>query len=197
MSSARRPRSTENGLREYPIPDSDWPAVRYAPLAGMAEIDIPGCDPGCEHEWGEEIMQNQRGSVGSKSTLGGGLQAGGAGRPQTASEGAWCQKCGGWRGQLGREPTIEMYVGHLVHVLRLVKRVLRDDGTLWLNLGDSSMASAKGNPGSGLHGAYMGNGEHTYGKTMCKPENTMELRDDLTPEEVAYVLSELAKAEEI
>lgn len=146
MSSARRPRSTENGLREYPIPDSDWPAVRYAPLAGMAEIDIPGCDPGCEHEWGEEIMQNQRGSVGSKSTLGGGLQAGGAGRPQTASEGAWCQKCGGWRGQLGREPTIEMYVGHLVHVLRLVKRVLRDDGTLWLNLGDSSMASAKGTP---------------------------------------------------
>lgn len=42
-----------------------------------------------------------------------------------------------WRGQLGLEPTPEMYVGHLVLVFREVWRVLRRDGTLWLNLGDS------------------------------------------------------------
>ena len=40
-------------------------------------------------------------------------------------------------GQLGLEPTPERYVENLVSVFREVKRVLRDDGTHWLNLGDS------------------------------------------------------------
>jgi DNA modification methylase len=38
---------------------------------------------------------------------------------------------------LGAEPTPKLYVEHIVEVFREVKRVLRDDGTLWLNLGDS------------------------------------------------------------
>jgi len=42
-----------------------------------------------------------------------------------------------WEGQLGLEPVPEMYVGHLVLVFREVRRVLRKDGTLWLNIGDS------------------------------------------------------------
>ena len=40
-------------------------------------------------------------------------------------------------GQLGLEPTPEEYVANTVAVFREVWRVLRDDGTLWLNLGDS------------------------------------------------------------
>ena len=40
-------------------------------------------------------------------------------------------------GQLGREETPEEYVDSLVDVFRLVQRVLRDDGTVWLNLGDA------------------------------------------------------------
>jgi DNA modification methylase len=40
-------------------------------------------------------------------------------------------------GELGLEPTPEAYVANLVAVFREVKRVLRDDGTLWLNLGDT------------------------------------------------------------
>jgi DNA modification methylase len=39
--------------------------------------------------------------------------------------------------QLGQEPTPEEYVDNLVEIFHEVKRVLRDDGTLWLNLGDS------------------------------------------------------------
>jgi DNA modification methylase len=38
---------------------------------------------------------------------------------------------------LGLEPTPELYVEHMVEIFREVNRVLRDDGTLWLNLGDS------------------------------------------------------------
>ena len=43
--------------------------------------------------------------------------------------------------QLGLEKTPEEYVNHLVEVFREVKRVLRDDGVLWLNLGDSYYGS--------------------------------------------------------
>ena len=40
-------------------------------------------------------------------------------------------------GQIGLEPTPDEYVARMVEVFREVRRVLRDDGTLWLNLGDS------------------------------------------------------------
>lgn len=43
----------------------------------------------------------------------------------------------GHEGQIGLEETPEMFVQKLVEVFREAKRVLKDDGTLWLNLGDS------------------------------------------------------------
>jgi DNA modification methylase len=45
------------------------------------------------------------------------------------------------KGQIGLEDTPELYVQKIVEVFREVKRVLRDDGTLWLNLGDSYFGS--------------------------------------------------------
>jgi DNA modification methylase len=55
--------------------------------------------------------------------------------------------CGdyGVAGQIGLEATPEEYIGKLVAVFREVRRVLRDDGTLWLNLGDSYATSPHGN----------------------------------------------------
>jgi DNA modification methylase len=44
-------------------------------------------------------------------------------------------------GQIGLEETPEVYVQKLVEVFREVRRVMRDDGTLWLNLGDSYSGS--------------------------------------------------------
>lgn len=57
-----------------------------------------------------------------------------------------CGKCGARRidSQIGLEPTPEAYVTDLVEVFREVKRVLRNDGVLWLNLGDSYAGSGKG-----------------------------------------------------
>ena len=43
----------------------------------------------------------------------------------------------GHDGQIGLEPSPDEFVGKLVEVFREVRRVLRDDGTMWLNLGDS------------------------------------------------------------
>jgi DNA modification methylase len=51
-------------------------------------------------------------------------------------------------GQIGLEPTPDEFVTALVAVFREVRRVLRDDGTVWLNLGDSYSTQPKGNPGA-------------------------------------------------
>jgi len=51
--------------------------------------------------------------------------------------GSFCSNCGAWRGQLGQEPTLKLYVKHIVSVMDEVKRVLKDEGTCWLNLGDT------------------------------------------------------------
>src|SRR5262249_61052427 len=53
-------------------------------------------------------------------------------------------------GQLGLEATPEEYIAAMVEVFRQVRRVLRRDGTLWLNLGDSYATSGQAGPQTGL-----------------------------------------------
>ena len=55
----------------------------------------------------------------------------------------WGLRDYGVRGQLGLEKTPQEYVEKMVTVFREVRRVLRDDGTLWLNLGDSYNAAGR------------------------------------------------------
>ena len=61
----------------------------------------------------------------------------GAARCCVTSPPYWGLRDYGVAGQLGLEPTPDAYVAGMVEVFREVRRVLRDDGTLWLNLGDS------------------------------------------------------------
>jgi len=62
-----------------------------------------------------------------------------------------CPLCGAIRvdKQIGLEETPDNYVTKLVEVFREVRRILRDDGTLWLNLGDSYAGSGKGSNSDG------------------------------------------------
>ncbi|MEK9809557.1 MAG: site-specific DNA-methyltransferase [Candidatus Nanopelagicales bacterium] len=65
----------------------------------------------------------------------------------------------GHAGQIGLEPTPDEFVAKLVEVFREVRRVLRDDGTLWLNLGDSYASGGRKSrdPGkSKIHPAFKG-----------------------------------------
>jgi DNA modification methylase len=48
-----------------------------------------------------------------------------------------------WSGELGLEPTVEMFVGHIVAIFAEIRRVLRNDGTCWVNFGDSYNGSGK------------------------------------------------------
>jgi DNA modification methylase len=65
----------------------------------------------------------------------------------------WGLRDYGVEGQLGLERTPEEYVAAMVEVFRGVRRALRDDGTLWLNLGDSYASNAGGYDESGSAGA--------------------------------------------
>ncbi len=110
------------GLRDYKIRPSVW-----------------GGDPACKHKWSHEIVRALRGTVGDYSTLEGRKLA--PGRVRFARQGAFCRRCKAWLGALGAEPTPEMYVQHLVEVFREIRRVLRDDGSVWLNIGDCFISS--------------------------------------------------------
>ena len=62
-----------------------------------------------------------------------------------------CPKCGAVREdkQIGLEEAPEQYINRLVNVFHEVKRVLKDDGTLWINIGDSYNGSGRGRNADG------------------------------------------------
>jgi DNA modification methylase len=59
------------------------------------------------------------------------------------STGQFCTKCRAWLGELGLEPTPDLFVKHTVEVFRELWHVLVDDGTLWMNFGDSYCSTDK------------------------------------------------------
>ena len=73
-------------------------------------------------------------------------------------------------GQIGLEDTPEAYVARLVEVFREVRRVLRDDGTLWLNIGDSYAANRSYQVPSTKGGAKHGHGQAAGGKGSRVPD---------------------------
>ena len=140
-------------LRELP-PASVHCCVTSPPYWGLRDYGTEplawGGDPGCEHEWDQKAVVVGRGDhgswSGSSSNLKGNTVEAVAPGPRKASGGGPCLRCSAWLGSLGLERTPEEYVTALVTVFREVRRVLRDDGTLWLNLGDSY---AVGGPAGG------------------------------------------------
>jgi len=81
----------------------------------------------------------------------------------------------GHEGQLGLEKTPEEYIANMVEVFRCVRDVLADNGTLWLNIGDSYSGSGKGtagNLGKKYNERHM---EHTHSSGLipegCKPKD--------------------------
>lgn len=102
------------------------------------EPQVWGGDQACEHVWGATLRApwaNQApGLNGRKKNVA-------ATRDRPKETGPFCSLCSAWFGHLGLEPTPELFIADLVDVFAVVRRVLRDDGTLWLNIGDSYAGS--------------------------------------------------------
>lgn len=97
-----------------------------------------------------------------------------------------CPKCGAIRKdqQLGLEKTPEEYVARMVDIFREVRRVLRKDGTLWLNLGDSYNGS--GGAGGDYNAGGIKEGQPKYAgrnDTSLKPKDLVGI-----PWRVAFAL---------
>ena len=93
------------------------------------------------------------------------------------------------RDQIGAEPSPEQYVENLVAVFKEVRRLLRPDGTVWLNVGDGYAR----NGGTGRHGpnAIVGNTKKMIQRRNCKVPEVWGLKDrDLLgmPWRVAFAL---------
>jgi DNA modification methylase len=111
------------------------------------EPQVWGGDAACEHDWSAVRTARPNGSGGKptetnvyaqkRSTKGSDNYSAFADYEDRATYSDTCANCGAWRGHLGLEPTPQEFVAHMVEVFREVRRVLRRDGTLWLNLGDS------------------------------------------------------------
>ncbi len=120
------------GLRSYKNADTIW-----------------GGKPKCEHEWISQKTYkdnlrfrdpNHIASVGNNKNTE--IYS----NPEVI--GGICSKCGAWKGQLGLEPSYEMYLDHMLMVMKELKRVLKKTGTLFWNMGDSYVG---GHPGGSIY----------------------------------------------
>lgn len=98
-----------------------------------------GGENGCDHDWQHHRYYVEGGGGDSSAEA---FTQPGPGNVERLKKARWheddtCQKCGAWKGHLGLERTPEEYVAHLVEIFREVRRVMRKDGTAWINLGDS------------------------------------------------------------
>ncbi len=102
-------------------------------------------NPDCEHEWGEKIITKERGDAACGNT--GNHSKRIKGQEEKQQHGNYCQKCGAWKGELGLEPTFDLYIKHLCDVFDKVKRVLKKSGTCFVNIGDTYSSAPTGNKG--------------------------------------------------
>lgn len=112
-----------------------WGLRKYS-----GEQELVWGDNHCEHEWGniktllyeDDKRRWQHTGSGSLTHKG------------EVDQGTFCQKCNAWRGSYGLEPTPELYIQHSIEILREIRRVLRKDGVVFWNIGDSYGGSGKG-----------------------------------------------------
>jgi DNA modification methylase len=111
----------------------------YWGLRDYGTAEWEGGEPGCEHKRPYHAFPDHSGEAYNGSTRGNQ----GSTTATAISYSNTCAKCGARRidAQLGLESTPEEYINKMAVVFREVWRVLRDDGTLWVNMGDSYATS--------------------------------------------------------
>jgi DNA modification methylase len=136
-------------LRTLPA-QSVHTVVTSPPYFGLRDYgtgEWEGGDPACDHKGAPRQS--------TASTLAGNGHGPGRLSPSLQAQTVPVRECScGARRidrQIGLEPIPDEFVAALVEVFREVRRVLRDDGTVWLNLGDSYASSSTYNTANSLH----------------------------------------------
>ena len=160
--------------REIPLSDKSVHCVVTSPpywgLRDYGLLQWEGGDTECSHSFGRVGAARADGVVNVDKAI---WNRDGAHAAPTECRCGARQVASG----IGLEPTLGEWVQHIVEVMREVRRVLRDDGTLWLNLGDAYSASA------GQHGKRgLGNSEKQ--NSNLSSQVGINLAYDLPPKNV-------------
>ena len=149
------------GLRSYKGADTIW-----------------GGDSECEHDWITGGHKYRSGGVDSANT---GNDKIGASHIDYYSN--TCSKCDAWKGQLGLEPSYEMYIDHLMLVMTELKRILKKTGTLFWNMGDSYSGSGGAGGDYNTGGIREGQPKYKHGKSEIPSKSLM-----MIPERIALAM---------
>ncbi len=121
--------------------------ITSPPYWGLRDYGLPqtifGGDFNCQHDW-NEYVKHPAGGMGSKGANVGANKNDFANMHDHDVVSNFCSKCGAWRGQLGQEPNYHDYIDHLIEIFNECKRIIKDRGSVWVNLGDSYAGSNQG-----------------------------------------------------
>ncbi len=134
-----------------------------------------GGDERCDHESGRSNTSHA-GNVGPRNAEGNAFRNSSRYVEQGEPTPSICGKCGARRidRQIGLEESPDEWVARLVEVFREVRRVLRDDGTLWVEIGDSYCANVGGHgTETAMPNAWKGKGGVTPMKHPTKPKDLL------------------------
>ncbi len=106
----------------------------------------------------------------------------------------WNLRDYGKDGQIGLEKTPEEYIEILVAIFREVRRTLRDDGTLWLNLGDSYAGSGQGRNGDGKVGKLSAIQKSNRGMAVDEFRQSKGVVSNLKPKDLCMIPARVALA---
>jgi len=148
--SSKEPSPRGNKL---PFLPQDFPNKIICPICQQEDLIIIAC----RHEWGSEGKSSQRIRHGMGENP---IVTRTKAETLHPSTGQFCRLCGAWRGELGREPDLHLYLAHLMQIFDEVRRVLKPTGTLWVNIGDSY-------GGSGSPGGDFRDGKGVPAKSLC------------------------------
>ena len=150
------PKKADGVIRKKePDPNCRW-CGGTGKLPGMETVWAAPAEA-CEHEWTatpprrsrREADEGNLPSAGNYEALGG----------------RSCSKCGAWLGSLGLEPTPFMYVDHIVEVMGELWPVMRDDGVVFMEIGDTYLTHPAGVTGAKRwKSSTLSNRDHTGGE---------------------------------
>lgn len=174
------------------LPENHFHAVCTSPpywaqRAYKTDPQVWAGDPTCAHVFGSKTVRVKGGPRSSLSTLANSAAKIAIEDQAQASTGSFCA-CGAWRGELGHEPTPDLFVAHLVEVFAGVRRVLREDGVCFLNMGDSYNAY------NGNRGQSKGFNKNQHDELMPVASGHGLAAKDLKPKDLCLVPQRLALA---